>query len=93
MKSLPGNYWGGNTQGQYWGFLSQIRGLAENQMILVGERNTIRYFNGISWQQLGMPYDPNSNYTWLSTAITNDLIVVVGYTTNPTNGIIMMLKR
>ena len=93
MKSLPGNHWGGNTSGQYSGFLSQIRGLAENQMILVGERNTIRYFNGVNWKQLGMPYDPNSNYTWLSTAITNDLIVVVGYTTNPTNGIIMMLKR
>jgi len=93
VKSLPGNHWGGNTSGQYSGFLSQIRGLAENQMILVGERNTIRYFNGVRWKQLGMPYDPNSNYTWLSTAITNDLIVVVGYTTNPTNGIIMMLKR
>ncbi len=93
MKLLPGNYWGGNTSGQYWGFLSQIRGLAENQMILVGERNTIRYFNGVRWKQLGMPYDPNSNFTWLSVAMTDDLIVVVGYTANPTNGIIMMLKR
>jgi len=92
-KTLPGNYWGGNTHGQYWGFLSQIRGLAENQMILVGERNTIRYFNGVRWKQLGMPYDPNSNFTWLSTAITNDLIVIVGYTTNTANGIIMLLKR
>ncbi len=93
VKSLHGNYWGGNTSGQYWGFLSQIRGLAENQMVLVGERNTIRYFNGIRWTQLGMPYDSNSNYTWLSVGITNDIIVVVGYTINPTNGIIMMLKR
>ena len=92
-KTLPGNYWGGNTSGQYWGFLSQIRGKAENQMILVGERNTIRYFNGIRWTQLGMPYDPNSNFTWLSVGMTNDLIVVVGYEVNPTNGIIMILKR
>jgi hypothetical protein len=92
-KTLPGNYWGGNTSGQYWGFLSQIRGLAENQMVLVGERNTIRYFNGIRWVQLGMPYDSKSNYTWLSVGMTNDLIIVAGYTTNPTNGIIMMLKR
>jgi hypothetical protein len=92
-KTLPGNYLGGNATGQYWGFLSQIRGLAENQMILVGENNTIRYFNGVNWKQIGMPYDLNSNFIWLSAAMTNDLIVVVGYSAIPENGIIMMLKR
>ncbi len=95
-KTLPGNYWGGNTSGQYWGFLSQIRGLAENQMVLVGQRNTIRYFNGVSWTQLGLPYDPNSGYTWVSVGMTNDLIVAVGYGTSNgmvAGGIVMMLKR
>ena len=92
-KTLPGNYFRGNTTGQYWGFLSQIRGVAENQKILVGERNTIRYFNGINWKQLGMPYDTNSNFIWISVGMTNNLIVVTGFSANPTNGIIMMLKK
>ena len=95
-RTLPGNYWGGNTSGQYQGFLSQIRGLAENQMIVVGQRNTVKYFNGVRWTQLGMPYDPNSGYTWVSVGMTNDMIVVVGYSISGgavNGGIVMMLKR
>lgn len=91
VRTLPGNYWGGNTNGQYWGALSQVRGISENDMVLVGERNTIRYFNGASWTQLGMPYNPNSDYTWLSVGMTPDMIVAVGFTIN--NAVIMMLKR
>ena len=91
VRTLPGNYWGGNTNGQYWGALSQVRGISENDMVLVGERNTIRYFNGAEWTQLDMPYDPSSDYTWLSVGMTPDMIVAVGYTTN--NAVIMILRR
>jgi len=96
VRSLGGNYLYGNSNGQYFGFLSQLRGLAENQMILVGQRNTVKYFNGMRWTQLGMPYDPNSGYTWVSVGMTNDLIIAVGYGSRNglvNGGIIMMLKR
>ncbi len=96
VKSLPGNYLYGNTNGQYFGFLSQIRGLAENQIILVGQRNTLKYFNGMRWTQIGMPYDPKSGYTWVSVGMTNDIIIAVGYGTGNgivNGGIIIMLKR
>jgi len=96
VRTLQGNRGNADINGQYFGFISQVRGLAENQMILVGEKNTIRYFNGVRWTQLGMPYDPNSGYTWLSVGMTNDLIVVVGYSISGgavNGGTVMMLKR
>ena len=91
-KKLPGNYFGGNSNGKYWGFISQIRGMAENQIIVVGESNTIRYFNGMRWTQLGTPYDAGSGTIWSSIAVTGDLIAIVGKSYD-SRGIIMMLKR
>ena len=91
VRTLQGNRGSSNISGMYFGFISQIRGISENDMVLVGERNTIRYFNGAEWTQLGMPYDPSSDYTWLSVGMTPDMIVAVGFTTN--DAVIMMLKR
>jgi hypothetical protein len=91
LKSLPGNYFGGNAAGQYWGLISKVRGNADNDMIMVGQDNTIRHFNGVSWQQLGIPYDYNSEYTWVSVDMKNNLIVAAGYTNS--KAVIMVLKR
>jgi hypothetical protein len=46
VNSLKGNYIGGNRYGQHWGFLTMIRGIDETDMVLVGEKNTIRHYNG-----------------------------------------------
>jgi hypothetical protein len=91
VRSLPGNYLNGNTNGQYWGFISQVRGNGDNDIIMAGEGNTMRHFNGATWQQLGMPYSYNSEYTWLSVSMKDNLIVSVGRTN--TQGVIMILKR
>ncbi len=90
-KTLAGNSEGENVNGEYFGFISQIRGTAVNDILLVGERNTIRHFNGVRWQHLGMPYDQSSDFTWLSISMKNGLAVVVGYTRS--NAIIMVLKK
>jgi len=91
VKSLQGNYFKENVHGEYFGFISMVRGNAENDLILVGEGNTVRHFNGKTWQQLGFPYDFNSDYTWLAVAMKNDLIITVGRSTS--KAIIMVLKR
>ena len=91
VKSLQGNYFKENVHGEYFGFISMVRGNSVNDIILVGEGNTIRHFNGKTWQQLGFPYDFNSDYTWLAVAMKNDLIITVGRSTS--KAIIMMLKR
>jgi len=91
MKSLQGNYINGDVNGEYFGFISQVRGTADNDIFLVGEGNTIRHFNGVRWQQLGMPYNYSSSYTWLSLSVKNNLVIVVGYSS--TNAIIMKIKR
>jgi len=91
VKTLPGNHGRENVNGQYYGFISQIRGKDENEMIMVGEGNTIRYFNGVRWKQLGLPYDYSSDYTWLAVSIKKDMIVTVGYSRS--KAIIMMLRR
>ncbi len=91
VKTLPGNYLGGNSYAQHWGLINRIRGITDNDMLIVGERNTIRYFNGIKWIQLGMSYNPNSNYDWLSVSIKDNLIVIVGF--KGMKATIMMLKR
>jgi hypothetical protein len=58
---------------------------------MVGEGNTIRHFNGVTWQQLGMSYNYNSEYTWTSVNMKNNLIVAAGYTNS--KAVIMVLKR
>ncbi len=91
MKSLQGNYINGDVNGEYFGFISQVRGTADNDIFMVGEGNTIRHFNGARWQQLGMPYNYSSDFTWLAVSVKNDLIIIVGYSS--TNAIIMVIKR
>ena len=91
VKSFPGNYFKENVHGEYFGFISMVRGNSVNDIILVGEGNTVRHFNGKTWQQLGLRYDFNSDYTWLAVAMKNDLLITVGRSTS--KAIIMVLKR
>ncbi len=91
IKSLVGNRGGENVNGKYFGFISQIRGLDDNTIIMVGEGNTIRYFNGIRWTQLGLPYSYSSDYTWLAVSIKEDMIIAAGHSSS--KAIIMILKR
>jgi hypothetical protein len=91
VKTLPGNYPGGNGYAQNWGLINKLRGNGNNDIIMAGERNTLRHFNGVTWQQLGMPYDSNSNYDWFSIDVKNNIAVAVGFVDR--NAEVMILKR
>ena len=78
ISSLDGNYYGGNGGAQHWGFITEIRGKGDNEIIFVGQRGTIRYYNGIRWNQLGEQYTPNSDYDWVTVDDKNNMIVVCG---------------
>lgn len=91
VRSLPGNDIGVNVNGKYQGFISQLRGNSDNDIMMVGEGNTVRHFNGVNWQQLGMPYDFGNGYTWLSVAMKNNIAIAAGR--NSSRAIIMILKR
>ncbi|MCU7490623.1 MAG: hypothetical protein ACM3UR_07970 [Bacteroidota bacterium] len=91
VKTLAGNKTWMNVNGDYWGYLSGIRGNSDNDIALVGEGNTIRHFNGKNWKQLGMPYNYTSEYFWGSVDMKKNTIAAVGRSN--TNGIIMILKR
>lgn len=91
INSLPENYIGGNTTAQYRGFISGIRGNASNDWVICGDRNTLKHFNGSTWKQLGLPYDPSSDIRWLAVAQKENLIVTVGDEGN--KAAIILLKR
>ena len=91
VSNLPENYLGGNPGVYYRGFISSIRGNSSNDYILAGDRNTLRHYNGKTWKQLGMAYDPNSRYIWYEVEQKDDLIVAVGR--NAGKATIIKLKR
>ena len=91
VKTLQGNYLGGNSYAQYWGLIAKIRGNSSNDIVFVGQRNTIMHFNGFRWQQLGTAYNPNSSYEWLSVAMKGNLIIAVGV--KGTEATVMVLRR
>ena len=78
VKSLPENYIGGNPGTYYRGYIGSIRGNASNDMIIVGDRNTLKHFNGVDWQQLGLPYSASSDISWGRVAIKGNIAVAVG---------------
>jgi len=89
--SLPENFIGGNPGAYYRGFISSIRGNASNDYIIAGDRNTLIHFNGVSWQQIGLPYDPQSPIVWRSVKIKNNTVVAVGFKDN--YAFIIMLNK
>ncbi len=55
-----------------------ISGKESNDFIFVGERNTIRYFNGIRALQIGEPFSYTSEYQWYSVDYKKNIAVTVG---------------
>ena len=78
VTSLPENFIGGNPGSYYRGALSSIRGNASNDYIIAGERNTLRHFNGVTWEQIGLPYSPSSLIGWAKVIQKGNLAVAVG---------------
>jgi hypothetical protein len=78
VRSLPENYIGGNPGAYYRGFISSIRGNASNDYVIAGDRNTLKHFNGVSWQQIGLPYSASSPIIWYKVEQKGNTIVAVG---------------
>jgi hypothetical protein len=76
VTSLPENYLGGDQNAI--GYITSIRGNLSNDIVLAGTSNTLRHFNGIDWQQLGLPYDPSSNIGLRGVEIKGNIAVAVG---------------
>jgi len=91
VKSLPENFIGGNPGVYYRGYISSIRGEASNDMWIAGDRNTLRHFNGVTWQQIGLPYSPNSDVIWAEIKTNGNIAVAVGSDGN--QAIIIVMKR
>lgn len=91
VRSLPHNMVGGDPGSAYRGYINKITGSKSNDMWIVGERNTLKHFNGISWDQIGYPYNPQSNIIWCSIAQALNTVAVVGK--SGTSAVIMMIKR
>ena len=90
VRSLPENYIGGNPGTYYRGFISSIRGNTSNDYVIAGDRNTLKHFNGISWQQIGLPYNPQSQISLIAKQKGNT-VVAVG--SNGSNAFIILLNR
>ena len=91
VRGLEGNYFKGNSSAQHWGFILDIEGTNENDIFMVGERNTLRHFNGSTWKQLGIPYSASSDIAWRNVSIKDNIVVTVGSKANKAS--IMVLKR
>ncbi|MDP2304122.1 MAG: hypothetical protein Q8N03_17055, partial [Ignavibacteria bacterium] len=90
LNSLPENYIGGNPGTFYRGYITKIRAIASNNIWLAGDRNTVRHFNGLSWQQIGMPYNPQMDLIWRGIDSRSSLTAIAGSHNN--NAIIMIIK-
>jgi len=76
--SLPENFIGGNPGEYYRGFITSIRGNASNDYIIAGDRNTLKHFNGVTWEQIGLPYSPSSPIIWYKVEEKGNTAVAVG---------------
>jgi len=91
LKGLKGNSAYENMNAEYRGYITGIRGNSSNDFFVCGERNTLLHFNGYSWQQIGYPYNPQSDITWYAIESKGNSVVAVGKIGR--QAIIMMLKR
>ncbi|QQS36401.1 MAG: glucosyl transferase [Ignavibacteriales bacterium] len=91
VRSLPENFLGGNPGSYYRGYISTIRGNASNDIVIAGGRNTLKHFNGISWQQLGLPYSPSSVIRWAGLSMKDNKLVAAGG--NGNKAFVMLLLR
>ena len=91
IESLPENYYQANIGAPARGYITGIRGNASNDYVIIGGRNTIQHYNGISWQQIGMDYSPSNPIIWRGVEQKDDLIIAVG--DKNSKAIIIKLKR
>ena len=89
VLSLPENHIGGDQS--YIGYIYSIRGNKSNDIVVSGDRNTLRHFNGVGWAEIGIPYNPYRSIFWRSVRIKDNLAVVVG--DEGSKAKIMLLKR
>jgi hypothetical protein len=76
-KGIEYNYLGaGEFTGR--GFSWDIIGEGNNDFIFVGERNTVRYYNGIRAVQIGEPFSYTSEYHWYSVDYKQNTTVTSG---------------
>jgi hypothetical protein len=79
VRSLPGNYFGGNPNYLYGGYLEDVRGNTSNDMFICGQINTLKHFNGIRWVEIGIPYYPlNYGLFWHSVSAKGNTAIAVG---------------
>jgi len=76
VSSLPENHLGADQS--YIGYIYHMRGNASNDILMCGDKNTLRHFNGESWEQLGIPFTPTRHIFWRSVAIKGNIAVAVG---------------
>ena len=76
VSSLPENHLGADQS--YIGYIYHMRGNASNDILMCGDMNTLRHFNGESWEQLGIPFTPTRHIFWRSVAIKGNIAVAVG---------------
>ncbi len=91
VHSLPENFIGGNPGVYYRGYIADVKGVKSNDMWIVGDRNTLRHFNGVSWKQIGFPCSPDSDIVWYTVYPTENCVAVVGFKGN--SAIVMLIKR
>jgi hypothetical protein len=76
-KGIEYNYLGaGEFTGR--GFSWDVGGKENNDFFFVGQRNTIRHFNGITAVQLGEPFSYGSDYSWLAVDYKQNIAVAAG---------------
>jgi len=92
VESLEGNSINSDSSSRKWSSVQKIRGNDDNDFVFIDEYNALLHFNGATWKQLGMDYDPQSSYCWQSVDMKGDVIVVVGQSERY-KAVIMMLKR
>jgi hypothetical protein len=91
VTSLPENFIGGNPGAFYRGFISSIRGNASNDYIIAGDRNTLKHFNGVTWLQIGLPYNSLSPIIWYKVEQKENIAVAVG--DKGSQAFIILLRR
>ncbi len=91
VNSLPENFILGDPGLYYRGYIADVKGVKSNDMWIVGDRNTLRHFNGVSWKQVGYPYSPDSDIGWETIYPTENCTVAVGYEGN--SAIVMLIKK
>jgi hypothetical protein len=70
---------------------TEIRGNGLNDIFVSGAFGEFLHFNGVSWEQIGLPYSPDSDIVWYTVYPTENSVAVVGFKGN--SAIVMLINR